>query len=518
MPRSALLSATAVASLAALPAFADVTAEDVWHNMTRPTVAMGFDISASPTRSGDTLSVGDVVYSYVLPMDVGSVSLSLTGPEITETGDGTAQILWPEDTEMAFDAEINADGDRMTVHLLFGMSVRQETLASGTPSEVTYETTGSGVEMHLLAFHAEDQYGPTVPELDGEPGFDFFIDYDEMTSLSTISSEGGAVDATAQSRMAGVVQDMTLTLPGVTTIHTVGVMESVVSDVTLALPGGTIDLLNLSDALRRGLALSAETTTTNTQSQTVTEDAYTGMSVSQAQSVASQEATLRFDDDGLVLDATFGGFDFSMPPSPDIPFPLGVSVATGTFGMTLPVNAREETQASRYAFRAEDLAVSDELWNMIDPGGNLPRDPMTLGMELNADLVISQDLLDIMPLIETIEAGESPVDVTNVGFRGLDVRALGAQLTGMGSFAVDLSKTFATGAEPSLDGTADFDLTGLNQALSTLSASGMVPAESIMGVRMGIGMFAEAAGEDALTSHIEINPDGTIFANGQQIK
>ena len=40
-----------------------------------------------------------------------------------------------------------------------------------------------------------------------------------------------------------------------------------------------------------------------------------------------------------------------------------------------------------------------------------------------------------------------------------------------------------------------------------------------MGMRMMMGLFARPAdGEDTMTSTIEVNSDGTVFANGQQVQ
>ena len=46
-----------------------------------------------------------------------------------------------------------------------------------------------------------------------------------------------------------------------------------------------------------------------------------------------------------------------------------------------------------------------------------------------------------------------------------------------------------------------------------------VPYMKAMGMRMMLGLFARpAGGEDTMTSTIEVTGDGSVFANGQQLK
>ncbi|MGZ9809223.1 DUF2125 domain-containing protein [Pseudoroseicyclus sp. H15] len=522
MTRSILAPATALASILALPAFADVTAEDVWLNMTRSVTALGIEVSATPQRDGDVLSVGQVTYSYAFPEDAGQLEITSAGPELTEEGDGTVTVTYPESFAMILDgvatmADPYSEGDNtLSLHAALDVTLKQSALASGTPDEVTYATTGSGLSLVLTEFSAEEDGYPTMPG-DVMPTFEMYLDYDELVGTSTISSTGGAVDVTSDTTMTGLVQDMSFGVPGEVSIHSVGTVEEAGAQVTMALPGGAPDLMNLSDALRRGLSIEVTSRATGTQSQTITTEEYSGSEVSQSQNVGQQTSTLTFDSAGLVADVEAEDVSFSMS-APELGFPVDVSFAGGTLGLTIPVNASEEPQLARYAFRVEELNGSEDLWAMIDPAGSLPHEPISFGMGATAELTVKQDLLDFNGLMEDSESGELPVDVNSVAFDNLDVQALGAQLTGSGSFLVDLSQMIAGFGEPSLEGSADFNLTGLNAALNTLSSSGMIPAEAIMGVRMSVGMFAEAAGEDALTSHIEVKPDGTILANGQQIR
>ena len=60
----------------------------------------------------------------------------------------------------------------------------------------------------------------------------------------------------------------------------------------------------------------------------------------------------------------------------------------------------------------------------------------------------------------------------------------------------------------------------MNGLLDKLGAAGLVPAEQMMGVKMMLQMFAKADPQnpELLTTELEFNEQGQIFANGQQVK
>ena len=59
---------------------------------------------------------------------------------------------------------------------------------------------------------------------------------------------------------------------------------------------------------------------------------------------------------------------------------------------------------------------------------------------------------------------------------------------------------------------------GVNAVLDTLVSAGLVPQDQVMGIRMGLMMFARAEGEDVMVTDLEFREDGSIFANGQQVR
>jgi hypothetical protein len=89
---------------------------------------------------------------------------------------------------------------------------------------------------------------------------------------------------------------------------------------------------------------------------------------------------------------------------------------------------------------------------------------------------------------------------------------LGAALTSTGAFTFDNSMGF-----PMPLGEATVDVTGANQLIQGLIATGLLAEEDAMGAQMMMGMFMVPSGDDALTSKIEVKEGMQILVNGQPL-
>ena len=61
-------------------------------------------------------------------------------------------------------------------------------------------------------------------------------------------------------------------------------------------------------------------------------------------------------------------------------------------------------------------------------------------------------------------------------------------------------------------------MVGANALIEKLIGMGLLSEDDAMGARMMMGMFAVPAGDDTLTSKIEVNDEGHVLANGQRLK
>ena len=90
-------------------------------------------------------------------------------------------------------------------------------------------------------------------------------------------------------------------------------------------------------------------------------------------------------------------------------------------------------------------------------------------------------------------------------------------VTGTGALTFDNTDLVTFGGMPAPTGQIDLKLVGGNTLMDKLVAMGLLPEDQAMGFRMMLSMFANATGEDELSSVLEFK-DGGFFANGQRLQ
>ncbi|AXC48892.1 DUF2125 domain-containing protein [Paracoccus suum] len=107
-----------------------------------------------------------------------------------------------------------------------------------------------------------------------------------------------------------------------------------------------------------------------------------------------------------------------------------------------------------------------------------------------------------------------PFDPVELTINKFAVDALGAKISAEGAL-----KGAAGGSLKTPVGTLHARMEGINKLIDTLVAMGVVKSEQVQGYRMMLAMFTKTTeGSDVMTSDIEFKEDGSILANGQQIK
>ena len=202
--------------------------------------------------------------------------------------------------------------------------------------------------------------------------------------------------------------------------------------------------------------------------------------------------------------------------APTIPFPqVNLGYQEASFGFQMPVGVADEPQDFSFLTRIVDLTVSDDIWAMFDPTNQLPRDPATLVIDTKGKAKL---LVDIMDPAAVEAAGEAPpAELHALDITALQAKIAGAELTGSGALTFDNSDLVTYGGMPAPTGKIDLKLVGGNTLMDKLVAMGLLPEDQVMGFRMMLSMFANATGEDELTSTLEFK-DGGFFANGQQLQ
>jgi hypothetical protein len=165
-----------------------------------------------------------------------------------------------------------------------------------------------------------------------------------------------------------------------------------------------------------------------------------------------------------------------------------------------------------------DLAVSEMIWGMIDPGAALPHDPLTVAIELSGMGRLFFDMMDPAQAMQATSGSEIPGELESLSLDELTVRGAGAEILGSGAFTFDFADFQTIPGVPRPEGELNLAINGVNGLIDTLVQMGLVPQQQVMGAQMMMGAFARPVGEDMLETKIEITGDGQILANGQRIQ
>jgi hypothetical protein len=187
-----------------------------------------------------------------------------------------------------------------------------------------------------------------------------------------------------------------------------------------------------------------------------------------------------------------------------VPFDLASSRAE----FQLPVGGEEAPSPFGAMLALRELSLGEAVWGTFDPSGQLPREPVTVVLDLDGTARMNADLFGDPTALAELQ-GPPGVPET-LDLTEMLVRFGGAELRGEGSVTFDQAMSPV--------GTVDLALDGGMSLLDRLVALGVLPQEQVMGLRAMLGVVARPVGEDNLTSTIEFTADGGIIANGMQIR
>ena len=498
------LSASAVlaAVFCGTTAQADVTAAQVWQDWKNYYTELGQTITAAgEAMDGDTLVVTDVKFTSEMPQ--GSSEGSIAELRLKELGDGTVEVTMSNEIPMIIHTK-PATGDATDAKMTFAHS-GLAMLVSGTPESMDYVYSAPEISLNMDEVAVDGSNAPVKMKLTFKGNSGKY--HVENTGARAIVS-----DMTAESldvALAGAEPE------GGGTFNLNGTMNGLVGKGSMNMPAG-VDMKDMNAAMQAGMMIDG--TFAFADGTYKIEATGPDGNFNADSSGAAGNMKFSMSKDGIAYGGDSGESKMTLTGA-SMPFPVEATIAQSAFNLAMPVSKSETASPASFLIKLVDLKVSDALWNMIDPGTQLPRDPATLVIDISGAIRPLIDLFDPKQT-EALAAGAadpaaspSPFEVTEAKINALQVKAVGAELTGTGAVTFD-----NTSGTPKPLGAIDLSLTGANKLMDTLVAMGLVPEDQIMGARMMLGMFAVPAGDDALTSKIEFKEDGGIYANGQRVQ
>ncbi|WP_428546951.1 hypothetical protein [Profundibacter sp.] len=512
-PISRLFTSTALATLIAVPATAEISANDVWNGFTTFYNAFGLKVDATKTQSGNRLTISNLKLSATLPFELGSFILTTTGLDLVENTDGTVDIIAPESLPLAI--AVTLPDDVFVTTTVDYRITDYQAQAAGDPDNftVTYQLGRADMELGGLSIT-----GPKAKDLDFDGNFTLAA---RDMSGKTIFTTGDLLVVTQDSRMGALVANGSFTGKNARKGDMETTMSMTVSNMqrssVITVPATGIDLMNLPTQLRDGMSFQyASTVRQQVTSQRVTVN---GNLVSdQSTTVGNASSAVGLSKDGARLETQADDYDIDYT-MPELPFPIRISASRIIGNFAGPLLKSDEEQKFTYMFDLNNLTIADDLWNQFDPDAVLPHEPGRFLLDLSGSIRLFEDLLDFNAMRDAIENGNKVAELTSLTLNGMDIKAAGAQLTGTGAFTFDNSDMTTFQGLPAPSGTASFQMSGLNALMDNLIKMGLLENDAAFGMRMGLGLFTMAGdGDDTLISDIEVKPDGQILANGKRIK
>ncbi|TFL20026.1 DUF2125 domain-containing protein [Jannaschia formosa] len=485
MPKHAIAAGAALA-LAAGPAAADLSAEQVWADWQEVYAAMGSTLTAA----SETYADGRLTLTGL------STAASFGGIE-TSTRYGDIALVEREDGTLAI--EIPARLEIVT-----------ETTAAGEPLPQTQTIV---MESEGLEVIAREEGAGRVYDFDAEEVVYSFSDDSEevpVTGSATITGFDSTLNSTGEGQTVQLDQD----LSAATVLLSIAGAGPDPFDMTYALTdvqsesSGTVDLtaapetasLSQMGLMFDGSATHGGSATTLTVSSSESGPfSLTGSSESGRIGFALGADSLTYD-----LSSTAAKMAVQLAA---FPVPITGSLEEFGAGFRLPVGASEEPKPFGLTLSLRDLVLDDALWSLFDPTGQLPRDPATLLLDLSGTALMRADIFGDPEAMATLSG--PPGELRSLDLTTLRVALAGAELTGEGAV------TFPNpGVVPQPVGQVTLALSGGLALIDRLVALGFVPPQQAAMAKGMVGMVAETVGEDQLRSVIEFTEGGGITANG----
>lgn len=506
MKRFATASALAILA-AAGQAQADVTPAQVWEDLEAYLTGFGYRISAEEITEGADLRIADLSMEILVPEEDGVVRISMQEITFADTGDGAVRITYPE--SMPLTVSFLEGGETETEMVLdltqsgFAMEV------SGDPGDMLYTYSGDAIGLALASMMAE---GETIPP----SAFDVNLGMGPLSGTSHVLTEGGMRSITQDVTLGDISYNLVFDDPeGVDAGTFSGQMAAVSSSGRTVLPE-TLDFEDPSAIFASGVSVDAMLAHQGGQTQfQVTE--ISGTTEGQFSST-SGEIAISLSQDSVTY-AVSGTEQTVALSGPEMPIPINAELGEMGLSLTMPLAAAETPQPAALSLLLGDFTMADILWNIFDPGGNLPRDPATVAINLDAQVTPHVDLFDPEAMVELENTGGMPGELNSVTLSDLVIDALGGKITGAGAFTFDNSDLQTFGGVPRPEGQVDLQIAGANALIDKLIGMGMMAEEDAMGARMMLSMFTVPGdAPDTASSTIEINQQGHVLANGQRIK
>ncbi|EYD74682.1 hypothetical protein Rumeso_03739 [Rubellimicrobium mesophilum DSM 19309] len=491
---------SAMALLAAAPALADVTAQQVWDDWKAQMGVYGESAVTigSETYENGVLTVTDLGFD-VTGEDGSTATGNLPQLVFTENGDGTVGVTMSEEYPITISTPADASTGSEASDV--ALALRQNGLqmkVSGNPGALTYDVSAARYAIEL----------DSVKEAGTEVPAEALLAFNDLSGTYT-STTGAMRDVTYDLAAASMDLLLDATNPeDGSHVMLSGKVNQVATQATVTMP---LDpAADPEMMVMNGLAMQGGYTTAG--GQYIFEFTDASGPTNGTFSTAGSALNFQFSKDSLAYDSSATGVALQAT-SAAMPIPLDATIGEYGVKFQMPLSKTGAPAPWAAGLTLRDLALNDEVWQMFDPQGVLPHDPATVAVDLSGTATMLFDAMDPAQA-EAMASAPMPAQLNSVDINEFNVTFGGASVTGTGSFTLDNNDLTTFPGMPKPTGSVDLQLNGVKALISNLATMGLLPQDQVM---IGLGMlgaFATEVGPDQLTSHIEATQDGQLLVNG----
>lgn len=486
--------AAGLAALMPMGALADIDARSLWTDWQETGARLGLTLEASAESFADgTLTLDDVTGTTITAGSEQTVNYGRV--RLVERGDGTVDVM------------VDPESGGTSLSEIEGIELETTTTFGNDGLSIIVSETEDGVRLYDIE---AEEITVTILQSSDDPRFPTTTIEMQATDIEATHRFGrgnpDAFDYVQQASSIGLISNVALPNDDAVEL-TYGMTDLVAQSTGLFGPTRDTPAKGLSDL---GLTLAVGATF---DSSTATVSAVT------PQGPIDIEATSGVGEFTVDVGSATVGFgslsrdnDISMRV-PQFPFPVGLTIAETGTRIAVPYGPPGGDSPFSLRTTVRDAAVDEVIWSLFDPTGQLPRDPLSLTLDLDGTVEMAVDIFGDPEAVEALR-GAPPGQLTGLSINDLLVEGLGALLTGEG----ELTFPNAGGPFPQPVGTIDLALSGGLALMDRFVALGILPAQQAAFAKGMAGVVAQTVGEDELESTIEFAPDGGISANGLTLR
>ncbi|MFV0359550.1 hypothetical protein [Tropicimonas sp.] len=476
-----------------------LTPAGVWKDLTGALARQELTVSAaSESETAQRLTISDIVLSarkpgFSLSARIGTLTLSATA-------DGSVSITLdpeiPVDLTQTLSSGEKLDATVVVSHSGTGVSVTEEN------GETRVDLRTDTLEATGRSFRGDDRSLPVRAQVALR---DFSasrtwsaLPYAEVTEEASAATLALSVDAGAASGPGGLSARIAI--------------GDLAASATQSGPAAEARG-DLGTLLRQGMASQGSARFGPTEfSLDIRGDR---AEISASGHLSGGENALSLTPARMLYEVTYSGLDLALAGS-GLPMPkASFSLGKARLRAAAPSQQGIAPASIEMRIEFEALAAGEDFWKQFDPEALLPRDPVTLIVEIGGAARWLVDIFDVAAVAARARAGRSPAEVSALRIDRFALSALGAELSGSGAAT---AATAMPGTPPRAVGQASFRLAGGMALLDRLVALALVSERQAEALRTAAGLLTRPGeGEDVLTTRIERLPGSALTVNGSPV-